>query len=124
MKTFFFCFPAALCFLGVAQAEEPQSALQALRILPKSDAANVARVVARGGNPAPERWHFIVYDGAARKGFRECVVVAREIVASREVSQFANQLKLEEVVGESLIKIDSDKVARLAHEFAEANQMR
>ncbi|MDB6174785.1 MAG: hypothetical protein JWL59_4096 [Chthoniobacteraceae bacterium] len=119
MKTLFLIFASA----GMLGAQEPQTALQALKVLSKSDAANLTRIVAREGNPGPERWHFIVYDGAAPRGFRECVVTGGEIVASREVSQFADRLKVEDVVGGGVLKIDSDQLAELAQEYAQVNQV-
>lgn len=122
MKTLPLIFAAA-GMLSSSWAQEPRSALQALKVLSRSDAANVTRIVAREGNPSPGRWHFIVYDGAAQRGFRECVVAEGELVASREVSQFADRLKLEDVVGASVLKVDSDKAAKLAQEYAQANQM-
>lgn len=102
-------------------AQEPQSALQALKLLPKAEARQLARIEAREGNPVPERWYFLIHDPAVANGLREFVVAGREIVAAREVSQFASRVQAGEVLGDDALQLDSGEVARLAMEYARAN---
>lgn len=104
-----------------AGAAESTTALAALKLLPKAQAKNVARMEAREGTPAPERWHILVHDHEAENGLREYVVAAGEIVASRQVSQFAESLTPEDVIGAEAVKIDSDRAAKLAQQYALAN---
>ena len=69
----------------------------------------------------PERWYFIVHDPALPRGMREFVVAGGKVAGSRELSQFAETVSPAEVVGGDAVKIDSDRVARLAAMFATAN---
>lgn len=107
--------------LAPASAVEPLSALQALRLLPKADAAKLARIEAREGVPAPERWYFLIHEPTAPSGLREFVIVGREIVAAREISQFASRVQTAEILGNQPLRVDSAEVARLALEYAKAN---
>ncbi len=111
------CLPAAMASLHAA---EP-TALEALKIIPKEKAARLARIEARDGTPNPERWYLIVQDPDERNGLREFVVANNEVVASRTISQFADTLKPEDVIGGAGVKVDSDRLARLAREYARAN---
>jgi len=107
-----------LALLPGAYAE---TALDAIKELPKEQAARVARIEARGGTPDPDRWYILTQDPAAENGVHEFVVSNGEIVASRAVSQFAESLKEDDILGAAPLKVDSDKVAQLAHDYAEAN---
>jgi hypothetical protein len=113
-----------LLFLGILPAalwaQPPQTALEALQVLPKPEAARVARIEAHEEDGPPERWHFLTYDPAAENGFREYVVAAGEIVAMREVSQFATRIGPGEVLGPEPARVDSDAVAVLAREYGRA----
>jgi hypothetical protein len=113
-----------LLFLGILPAalwaQPPQTALEALQVLPKPEAARVARIEAHDQDGPPERWHFLTYDPTAENGFREYVVAAGEIVAIREVSQFATRIGPGEVLGPEPARVDSDAVAVLAREYARA----
>jgi hypothetical protein len=64
MRLFFLLL--LLPFLGTAnlraQSEPANSALGALKLLPRGEAKRLARIEARDGTPVPERWHFIVHD--------------------------------------------------------------
>src|SRR5476651_2049546 len=77
----------------------------------------------RDGKPAPERWHILVNDPKDENGLHEYVVAGGEVVASRNLSQFAESLKPTDVMGTSGLKIDSDKVAALAQQYAAANNV-
>ena len=101
-------------------AQPPQTALEALQVLPKSEAARLAQVEAHEEDGAPDRWHFLTYDPAAENGFREYVVAGREIVAIREVSQFATRIGPGDVLGPEPARVDSDAVAILARDYARA----
>jgi hypothetical protein len=52
---------------------------------------------------------------------REYVVAGGEIVASREVSQFAESVRSEDVIGSDSLKINSDQVGKIAEQYANAN---
>ncbi len=104
-------------------AEEVVSAFQAVRLLPKQDAARVVRVVGRDGALQPDRWYVLVYDPAAESGVREYAVVGGEIGAVREISQFATKLLPEQILGQETLRVDSDKVARIARAYAMCNDV-
>jgi len=107
--------------LGTARlfAAEPASALSALKALPAPDSDRLAIIDGHDGTPAPQRWHFLVQDSSAENGLREFVVQDREIVARREISQFATGLTPDDVMGR--VKVDSDTVGNLARRYAAAN---
>jgi len=115
----------AVLLIGVILTSLPVvyagTALDAVKELPKEQLARIARIEAREGTPEPERWYILTQDPAADTGVHEFVVSNGEIVASRAVSQFAESLKEDEVVGAEPLKIDSDKAAKLARAYAEAN---
>lgn len=98
-----------------------ETALEAIKELPKDQAGRVARIEGRDGKPDPDRWYILTQDPAAENGVHEFVVSNGEIVASRAVSQFADSLAPGDVLGVVPLNIDSDKVAKLAHAYAEAN---
>jgi hypothetical protein len=50
-------------------------------------------------------------------------VAGGEVVASRNISQFAESLKPTDVFGNSGLKVDTDKLASLAQQYAEANNV-
>jgi len=102
----------------IARAE---TALDAIKQLPKDQAARIARIEARDGTPAPDRWYIITQDPKADNGVHEFVVSDGAIVASRSVSQFAESLTPEDMLGDEPVKIDSDKAAKVAQDYAEAN---
>lgn len=113
---------AALTGLApTATAQTAMSALGVLKLIPRDKAAKLARIEARDGTPEPDRWYLIVHDPSEPSGVHEFVVAGKEVVASRPVSQFADAIKAEDVVGSAAIKIDSGRVAKLAREYAEAN---
>ena len=99
------------------------SALDALRLLPRGDGKRLVRIVARDGTPVPERWHFLVHDAKAENGLREYAVAGGEVVASREVSQFAEGLRADDVVGSDAVKVDSDRAAKQVQQYAELNKL-
>ncbi|MES2570617.1 MAG: hypothetical protein V4710_11265 [Verrucomicrobiota bacterium] len=99
------------------------SALDALKHLPRGQAKWVARMEAREGTPAPERWHILVYDPQVPTGVREYVVAGREVIASRTLSQFASKLTREEVIGNQPIRFNSDRAASLLQQYALANNV-
>ncbi|HYR59287.1 MAG TPA: hypothetical protein VEO95_11675 [Chthoniobacteraceae bacterium] len=111
---------AAACALFAARAGA-STALDALKLIPETDRANLAIIDGHDGNPTPERWHFLSFDPAAENGLREFVVEDGRVVAQREVSQFARALKPADVVGAAGLNIDSDMVARTAQRFARVN---
>jgi hypothetical protein len=107
----------------VFAAADGTSALDALAVLPPDAASHVAMIVGNEGNPAPERWRFLVWDANAENGFREYVVAERKIVAKNLVSQFAARVNPQEVLPPDAIRVDSDKAAWLALQFAKANDI-
>jgi len=122
MPNFFIPF---LWFVAAAAAcaTETSTALNALKLLPKEQAKNLAVIEARDGTPMPERWHLLVHDKESETGLREYVIAGGEIVASRIISQFAQSLTAQDVIGLEALKCDSDQVARIAQDYAMANNV-
>ncbi len=114
----------ALCCAASAALPEAgeNTALGAIKLLPKGAAARIALLEAREAKPAPDRWHILIHDPKEENGVHEYVVAGGEVVASRSLSQFAESLSAEDVFGDA-IKIDSDRVAKLAQQYAEANNL-
>lgn len=106
-----------------ATKTDTKTAVAALKLLSRAQAKNLARIEAHEGTPVPERWHLLVYDAEADNGLHEYVVAAGEVVASRNVSQFAESLKAEDVIGADAVKIDSDRAAKVLQEYALANNV-
>lgn len=112
-----------LCAIAVA-ARADNTALGALKLLPKDAAKRLARIEARDGRPQPERWYLLVQDATAPGGMREMVVTGGKLVANRTLSQFADSLHPAEVVGAASVKVDSDALVRLVASFVVANGAR
>jgi hypothetical protein len=104
-------------------ATDGKSALDALAVLPPDAASRVAMIIGNEGNPSPERWRFLVWDAHAENGFREYVVTENKIVAKNLVSQFAARINPQEVLSPETIRVDSDKAAWLALQYAKANDI-
>jgi len=115
-----FCL-SSTCLL--AARDTPGGALNAIDQLPRGEYKKIARIEARDGTPLPERWHIIVHDPKDENGVREYVVAGGELVASRAISQFVETVKPDEVVSSGAVKVDSDKVAKLAQAYAQANNV-
>ena len=111
---------AGMC---LAAADPAASVLNAIKQLTRGEAKKIALIEARDGTPYPERWHILVNDPKDENGVHEYVVAGGEVVASRNVSQFAESLKPADVFGNSGLKVDSDKLATLAQQYAEANSV-
>lgn len=97
-----------------------ETALDALKELPRDQAARIARIEGRDGSPDPDRWYILTQDPTADNGLHEFVVSNGQVVASRALSQFADSLKPEDILG-TPVTIDSDKAAKLARAYAGAN---
>ena len=106
---------------GWVAAARAESALEALSHIPSEQAAHLAKIEGRGGSPEPDRWYILVYDGTSETGVHEFVVSDRKIVASRTLSQFADSLTPDDVIGADAIKTDSPQAGKLAGEYAGAN---
>jgi hypothetical protein len=102
---------------------ENSTALKALDALPVEEVKNLVRIEAYDGSPLPERWHFLIHDPNTPSGVREYVVAGGELVVARGISQFADRLKQTDVIGNQALKIDSDKLARLAKEYGAVNEI-
>ena len=107
---------------GSVVAVQGQTALAALRVLPPEDGVRLARIDGCDGTPTPERWHFLVYDPQTENGYREYVVAGDQVVARREVSQFGSEFHSTDIIGNTF-RIDSDRAARLALQYAAANNL-
>jgi hypothetical protein len=110
-----------VAILGLLSAARAETALDAIKQLPKDQAARIARIEGRDGTPDPERWYILVQDPSAENGVHEWVVSNGEIIASRSISQFAASLAPDEIINPAPVNLDSDKVAKLAHDYAAAN---
>src|SRR6476620_4896310 len=86
-------------FFCAANARDAQTAFDALKLLPKGVGKNLARIEAREGTPGPERWHILVHDAQSENGLREFVVADGKLVADRTLSQFAEKLTDDDVIG-------------------------
>jgi hypothetical protein len=117
-----FTLMALLLVPALALAETRQTALAALKVLPKDAADNLVSIHSFEGTPMPPRWHFMVHDPKQPNGVHEYVVSDGEIVASRNVSQFADELKPTDVIGAESVKVDTDRVVKLAEKFAQTNK--
>ena len=119
-------FPA-IVLLAASSASLPAqnttTALSAIKLLSKDEAKRIARIEARDGNPVPERWYILVQDPSEETGLHEFVVSGGRIVASRSLSQFAEGLKPEEVLGSEGVKVDSDRAVSVAQRYAAANSV-
>ena len=104
-------------------AQNATTALSALKLLPKAELKRIARIEAREGNPTPERWYILVHNPDDESGLHEYVVAGGELVASRALSQFAETVKPSEVIGNEGLRLDSDRVGRLAQQYAVANNV-
>jgi hypothetical protein len=104
--------------------EVDTTAIGALNLLGKEAAANVARIEARDGHPFPDRWYILVHDPAQPRGLREFVFSAGKLVGGRTLSQFADSITADEVIGASAIKVNSDQAAGVAAQFAVHNNAR
>lgn len=113
----FFTFLPFLTFAG-----ENPSALKALKAVPKEEVKKLARIEAQGGTPVPERWHFLVHSPESASGLKEYVVASGELVSAREISQFAESLTEDDIIGDNALKVDSDKLVALAKKYAAANE--
>jgi len=117
-------------FLGVhalAQAApaaaSSSTALGALKLVPPDQAANLVSIFAREGVPAPDRWYIVTFDPTAENGVHEFVVVGNRLVASRQLSQFADSLKPVDVLGTKGLQLDSDAAGELALNYGRANSV-
>ena len=98
------------------------TALDAVKLLPKEMRARIARIEARDGAPEPERWYILVQDRAAENGLKEFVVADGAIVAERGISQFAERLAPEQMLGDG-VRFDSDRAAQIAQQYAQLNDV-
>lgn len=119
-------FPAIILIAASAaslHAQNATTALSAIKLLPKGEAKRIARIEAREGNLNPERWYILVHNPSDESGLHEYVVAGGEVVASRALSQFAEGLKAEEVIGNEGLRVDSDRAGKLAQQYALANNV-
>jgi len=115
-------FPLILILIVCRAAQAlGETALEAVKLLPKGEARKLARIEAREGTPEPERWYLLTHDERSETGLREYVVAGGEVVASRTLSQFAESLQPEDVLGSEVVRFDSDKAARLVEQYARVN---
>ena len=116
--------PAASAQPAPKSTEVDTTAIGALNLLGKDAAAQVARIEGRDGHPFPDRWYILVHDSSHQRGLREFVFSAGKLVTGRNLSQFADSLSANDVVGASEIKVNSDKAAAIAAQFAAHNNAR
>lgn len=109
--------------VGAPLSSSGPTALGALKLLPKDQAAKLVSIVAREGVPAPGRWYFLSFDPNSDNGVHECVVAGNRLVASRGLSQFAESLKAEDVLTSGSLQCDSDLASQIAFNYARANNV-
>lgn len=112
-----------LVLLCASDARAAQTALDALKMLPKGAEKNLALIEAREGTPAPERWHILVHDAQSENGLREFVVADGKLVANRTLSQFAETLTTNDVIGADAVRLNSDGLSALAAKYAVSNNV-
>jgi hypothetical protein len=119
-------FLTTLFFMGAAglALADPPTALNALKLIPKEAVPQLTTIEGFGGKPEPDRWNFLAQDPTEESGVHEYVVASGKVLASRTVSQFAEELHADDVVGGDAIKIDSDRAAHIADTYAEASQQK
>jgi hypothetical protein len=115
------CLIATFAF--TAAAEQRRTAFEAYALVPREVALRLARVAACEGTRQPERWHFIVHDPEAENGLRDYVIADGEVAATNGVSQFAGEVRPEDVLGLKSVFIDSTYIAQVANRYAAANRM-
>lgn len=121
-------FPSRCWLMAVASlplvlapaALHATTALDAIKLLPKERRSRVVRIEGRDGAPEPGRWHILVSDPAAQNGLKEFVVADGAIVAERAISQFAESLTPDQMLGDG-VRYNSDRAAQLAQQFALVN---
>lgn len=113
----------AIVFAAAGVICEGATALEAVKLLPKAQARKLARIEAREATLEPDRWYLLVHDEDDEKGVREFVVAGKELVTTRPISQFAETLTEEEVIGRETIRIDSARALEIAQQYAEANDV-
>ena len=99
------------------------TAIAALNALPKEVLPNLARIEGPEGRPFPERWYILVHDASQPRGLREFVVAQGKLLTGRMLSQFADSVSAEDVLGAANVKINSDQVAGVAAQFAMHNSV-
>jgi cell division septation protein DedD len=115
---------------GVAPASQPApqtlptTAFDAINLLPPGAAKRVAIIEGREGTPIPERWYLVVYDPAQEHHLTEYVVANGRLVASRPLSQFAQEIAPEDVLRIDGDVMNSDRAFQLVEQFANANNLR
>ena len=124
MRTVNFRTLLFLAFVSTAAAQGGGTALDALKLIPKDAAKRLARIEAREGMPSPERWYLLVHDPAEPRGVREFVVADGKFLTSRTLSQFADTLKANDVIGDTVVKVNSDQAAGIAGQYALTNSVR
>ncbi len=101
-----------------AGAGPDTTALGALALLPKDVATRVARIEGPEGRPFPDRWYVLAHEPAFPAGLREFVISEGKVVANRALSQFADRVSAEDVVGSTVVKLNSPEAAGIAAQFA------
>src|SRR5947207_12222123 len=99
-----FLVTAVICFTSTAlfaAKDNANTAINAIRQLPRGEYKKIVRIEARDGKPDPERWHIIVHDPKDENGVHEYVIAGGEVVASRALSQFVESVKADDIVKES-----------------------
>jgi hypothetical protein len=107
-----------------AVAEQGQSAFKAYASLPHDAALRLAKIAGCEGSPQPARWHFVIHEAEAENGLRDYVIADGRIVAENAASQFADEVRVEDVLALNSVQIDSDYVARIAAQYAAANAVK
>jgi hypothetical protein len=115
------CIAAVAIIASSSRPLLAESAIDAIKHLPAGEAARIARIEGRDGAPEPERWYILTQDPATDNGVHEFVVANGEIVASRSLSQFADSLKPDDILGAGPLTVDSTQAAKIAQDYAAIN---
>ena len=114
---------------ALAQFEPPQesaaqdmnSALGALSILPPEYQDFVVRVSADNGTPEPPQWYVLAYRGNPQEGLFSITVASGEIVQEKPSFNLGELFKNPSPIAVERVTIDSPAAFEIAEQFAAAN---
>jgi hypothetical protein len=116
--------PACLCAIVLgASSSIAATAIDALEQLTPDQLTHLAAIVARDGTPEPDRWQILVQDPTSETGLCEIVVSGGRKTAERRFSQFAQKLTAADVLEPVSLRVDSDRIAKLALQFGALNRI-
>ncbi len=102
-------------------AQDVDSALGALNILPPQYQSFVVKVSADNGAPDPPQWYILAYRGSPEEGLFSITVANGEIVQEKPTFNVGELFKNPSPIAIERITIDSPAAFEIAGQFAAAN---